>query len=182
MLQGARIFTKLDLCNTYHLVHIRAGDEWKMPFNTPLGQFEYWVLPFGLLNAPAVFRALVNDILRDMLNIFIFEYLDDILIISPSLAVHVRHVHHVLQCLLENNIFVKAEKCVFHAQSVSFLGSVISADGISIDPAKISMLIEWPIPDSHIALQRFLGFAHFYLHFIANFSHIATPLTTLTSS
>ncbi len=71
-LQGAFFFTKLDLRNAYHLVHIREGDEWKTAFNTPRGHFEYRVLPFGLSNAPAVFQALVNDVLRDMLDQFIY--------------------------------------------------------------------------------------------------------------
>ncbi len=125
ILQGAKVFTKLDLRNAYHLVRIKEGDEWKTAFNTPIGHFEYWVLQFGLVNAPAVFQALVNDVLRDMLNIFVFVYLDDILIFSPSLQVHVQHVRRVLQRLLENRLFVKAEKCMFHAQSVMFLGSVV---------------------------------------------------------
>jgi len=79
-LHGAAFFSKLDLRNAYHLVRIREGDEWKTAFNTPLGHFEYLVMPFGLSNAPAVFQALVNDVLRDMLNRFIFRlfgrYLD----------------------------------------------------------------------------------------------------------
>lgn len=95
---------------------------------------------------------------------------------------HVQHVRRILQRLLENKLFVKAEKCVFHAQSVSFLGSVISANGISMDPAKVRAVVEWPVPDSRTALQRFLGFANFYRRFISNFSQIATPLTALTSS
>ncbi len=78
ILQGAKIFTKLDLRNAYHLVRIKEGDEWKTAFNTPVGHFEYRVLPFGLVNAPAVFQALVNDVLRDMINVFVFVYLDDI--------------------------------------------------------------------------------------------------------
>ncbi len=92
ILQGAKVFTKLDLRIAYHLVRIKEGDEWKTAFNTPIGHFEYRVLPFGLVNAPAVFQALVNDVLRDMLNIFVFVYLDDILIFSPTLQVHVQHV------------------------------------------------------------------------------------------
>jgi len=80
LLQGASIFTKLDLRNAYHLVRIRQGDEWKAAFNTPTGHYEYLVMPFGLTNAPAVFQALINDVLRDMLNQFVFVYLDDILI------------------------------------------------------------------------------------------------------
>ena len=85
-LRGATVFTKLDLRNAYHLVRIREGDEWKTGFTTPLGHFEYLVMPFGLTNAPAVFQALVNDVLRDMLHQFVFVYIDDILIFSRSLA------------------------------------------------------------------------------------------------
>lgn len=181
VLQGARFFTKLDLRNAYHLVRIREGDEWKTAFNTPLGHFEYRVLPFGLVNAPAVFQALINDVLRDMLNIFVFVYLDDILIFSPSLQVHVQQVRRVLQRLLENKLYVKAEKCSFHASSVTFLGSVISAEGISMDPAKVQAVTDWPVPDSRVALQRFLGFANFYRRFIRGFSQVAAPLTALTS-
>lgn len=91
ILQGAKVFTKLDLRNTYHLVHTKESDEWKTAFNTPLGHFEYQDLPFGLVNTPVVFQALVNDVLRDMLNIFVFVYLDDILIFSLPLQVHVQH-------------------------------------------------------------------------------------------
>ena len=82
LLKGAKVFTKLYLRNTYHLVRIIAGDEWKTAFNTSSGQYEYLVIPFGLTNAPAVFQALVNDVLRDMLNQFVFVYLDDIRILQ----------------------------------------------------------------------------------------------------
>ena len=79
-LHGTVVFSKLDLCNAYHLVRIREGDEWKTAFNTPLGHFEYLVMPCGLTNTPAVFQSLVNDVIRDMLNRSVFVYLDDILI------------------------------------------------------------------------------------------------------
>ncbi len=92
LLQDAKIFSKLDLRNAYHLVRIKPGDEWKTAFNTPTGHYEYLVMPFGLTNAPAVFQALINDVLRDMLNKFVFVYLDDILIFSRSLQEHVSHV------------------------------------------------------------------------------------------
>ena len=71
-MQGATLFSKLDLRNACHLVHIRDGDQWKTAFNTPTGHYEYLVMPFGLTNAPAVFQALVNDLLRDMFNKFVF--------------------------------------------------------------------------------------------------------------
>ncbi|KAI2660072.1 Transposon Tf2-9 polyprotein [Labeo rohita] len=181
-LQGASVFSKLDLHNAYHLVRIREGDEWKTAFNTPRGHIEYLVMPFGLSNSPAVFQALVNDVLRDMVDRFIYVYLDDILIFSSSLQEHVQHVRRVLQRLLENGLFVKAEKCVFYAQSVSFLGYIVSSEGIRMDPDKVKAVVDWPTPDSRKALQRFLGFANFYRRFIRNFSQLAAPLTALTSS
>ncbi len=182
LLQGAQVFTKLDLRNAYHLVRIREGHEWKTAFNTPSGHYEYLVLPFGLSNAPAVFQDLVNSVLGDMINQFVFVYLDDILIFSPSLQVHTQHVRRVLQRLLENKLFVKAEKCEFHAESVTFLGHIISTRGIKPDPAKIEAVAMWPVPDSRKALQRFLGFSNFYRRYIRNFGQIAAPLTALTST
>ncbi len=164
------------------MVRIREGDEWKTAFNTPRGHFEYLVMPFGLSNSPAVFQALVNDVLRDMVDQFIYVYLDDILIFSSSLQEHVQHVRRVLQRLLENGLFVKAEKCEFHAQSVTFLGYVVSSEGMRMDPDKVKAVVDWPTPDSRKALQRFLGFANFYRRFIRNFSQLAAPLTALTST
>ncbi len=133
LLQGATIFTKLDLRSAYHLVRIREGDEWKTAFNTHTGQFEYLVMPFGLSNSPAVFQALVNDVLRDMVDRFVFVYLDDILIFSQNERDHVQHVRRVLQRLLENRLFTKVEKCQFHAWSVPFRGFILSPDGIRMD-------------------------------------------------
>ena len=118
--------------------------------------------PFGLTSTPAVFQALVNDVLRDMLNRFVFVYLDDILIFSRSSKEHVHHVQRVLQRLLENYLFVKAEKCEFYASSVSFLGCVAGRGTVQMDSAKVSAVTTWPVPDSRKQLQRFLGFANFY--------------------
>ncbi len=87
LLQGATIFTKLDLRNAYHLVRIRKGDEWKTAFNTPTGHFEYLVMPFGLSNSPTVFQTLVNDVLRDVVNRFVFVY-----VILPG-------PHHHTECV-----------------------------------------------------------------------------------
>lgn len=182
LLQGATVFTKLDLRNAYHLVRIREGDEWKTAFNTPTGHYEYLVMPFGLTNAPAVFQALVNDVLRDMLNIFVFVYLDDILIFSRDLSDHTRHVQQVLRRLLENSLYVKAEKCEFHVKTVAFLGYIVSEGSIQMDPAKVSAVSSWPVPENRKKLQQFLGFANFYRRFVRNYSTVAAPLTALTST
>ncbi|KAI3355553.1 hypothetical protein L3Q82_018388 [Scortum barcoo] len=148
----ATIFTKLDLRNAYHLVRIREGDEWKTAFNTPLGHFEYLVMPFGLTNTP-----------------------------PQNLPDHQLHVRQVLQRLLENRLFVKKEKCEFHASQVDFLGFIIKEGCVQADPAKVRAVAEWPIPTNRKLLQRFLGFANFYRRFIRNYSQEAAPLTALTS-
>ncbi|XP_023208460.1 retrotransposon-like protein 1, partial [Xiphophorus maculatus] len=180
--QGATVFTKLDLRNAYHLVRIREGDEWKTAFKTPVGHFEYLVMPFGLTNAPAVFQSLINDVLRDYLDEFVFVYLDDILIFSKNMTEHKRHVRLVLQRLLENSLYVKAEKCEFHVPSISFLGFILESGRVKPDPGRIRAVLEWPTPASRKQLQRFLGFANFYRRFIRNFSQTAGPMTCLTST
>uniref|UniRef100_A0A671VHH1 Uncharacterized protein n=2 Tax=Sparus aurata TaxID=8175 RepID=A0A671VHH1_SPAAU len=181
-LQQAKIFTKLDLRNAYHLVRIREGDEWKTGFNTPSGHYEYRVMPFGLTNAPAVFQAMINDVLRDFLDHFVYVYLDDILIYSPDSDTHKDHVHQVLKRLLDNDLYVKAEKSVFHADTVSFLGFIVAPGRVQMDPAKVSAVADWPTPDSRKKVQQFLGFANFYRRFVRGFSATAAPLHALTST
>lgn len=167
LLQGMTIFSKLDLRNAYHLFRIREGNEWKMAFNTHLGQFEYLVMLFGLTNVLAVFQAIVNDILRDFINHFVFVYLDDILIFSRSVVEHERHAKLVLQRLLENRLFVEAEK--------GFLSSIIKQENLRPDPVKVQAVLEWSTPPNCKQLQRFLGFANVYRRFIHDFSKIVSP-------
>ncbi|XP_047233599.1 uncharacterized mitochondrial protein AtMg00860-like [Girardinichthys multiradiatus] len=103
-----------------------------------------------------------------------FEYL------TP--AEHRRHVRLVLQRILENQLYVKAEKCEFHQSSISFLGFILEGRQVRADPNKIKAVEDWPIPTTRKELQRFLGFANFYRKFILNYSQTASPLTALTSS
>ncbi len=170
-LQGASFFTKLDLHNAYHLVRIREGDEWKTAFNTPRGHFEYLVMLFGLSNTLVVFQALVNDVLRDMVDQFIYVYLDDIFSTSGECF---------RGCL--RMVFLSRWRNTCLIQSVPFLGFIVSSKGVRIDPDKIQALVDWPTPDSRKAMQRFLGFANFYRCFIRNYSQLVTPLTPLTST
>lgn len=117
-----------------------------------------------------------------MLNCFAFVYLKDILIFSKTQSEHVLHVRAMLQHLLENSFYVKAENCEFHASSVSFLGYIVAKDSLQLDPVKVSAVIAWLVPDSHKQLQHFLGFANFCSHFISDYSSVAALLTALSSS
>jgi RNase H-like domain found in reverse transcriptase/Reverse transcriptase (RNA-dependent DNA polymerase)/Integrase zinc binding domain/Ty3 transposon capsid-like protein/Chromo (CHRromatin Organisation MOdifier) domain len=178
-LQGAKIFTKLDLRGAYNLVRIAAGDEWKTAFRTRYGHFEYMVMPFGLTNAPATFQALMNDTLREFLDVFVIVYLDDILVFSINETEHITHVTKVLQRLQDCRLFVKIEKSSFHQDTVDFLGYRVSASGLLMDLSKIKTIQSWPIPKDIRDIQSFLGFANFYRRFILNYAKAAQPLTNL---
>ncbi|CAJ0963802.1 unnamed protein product [Ranitomeya imitator] len=179
-LRGARVFTKLDLRGAYNLIRIREGDEWKTAFNTRDGHYEYLVMPFGLCNAPAVFEDFVNNIFRDMLTTSVVVYLDDILIFSPDINSHWRDVRKVFDLLRANSLYAKLEKCVFEQESLPFLGYIISAQGLAMDPAKLQAVMDWQEPHSLKAVQRFMGFINYYRQFIPHFSTLVAPLVALT--
>ncbi len=179
-LRSAQFFTKLDLRCAYNLIRIREGDEWKTAFSTTSGHYEYRVMPFGLVNSPAVFQSFINDVFRDMLDHYVIVYIDDILVYSETLQEHVQHVRSVLQRLIKYQLYAKLEKCEFHTTSVAFLGYVISQEGVAMDESKVHAVLNWPLPSTIKELQRFLGFANFYRRFIRGFSSIAAPLTNMT--
>lgn len=178
-LRDAKIFSKLDLRSAYNLVRIRQGDEWKTAFVTPTGHYEYLVMPYGLSNAPSVFQGFINEVFREYLNLFVMVFIDDILIYSSNPTDHVKHVSLVLTKLREFQLFVKAEKSLFHQTAVHFLGYDISNHGISMDDQKVKAVLSWDAPHTVKGLQRFLGFSNFYRRFIHGFSLITAPLTSL---
>jgi hypothetical protein len=96
------------------LVWIKGGDEWKTTFWTRYGHFEYNVMPFGLINVPAIFQHLINDIFQEFLDDFLVCYLDDILIFSKNEKNHKKHAQMVLQKLCDAGLYAKLEKCVFY--------------------------------------------------------------------
>jgi len=175
----AKYFTKLDMRGAYNLLRIKEGDEWKTAFRCRYGHFEYTVMPFGLMNAPGTFQAFANDVLRDYLDDFVVLYIDDILIYSDNLEEHTAHVRKVLSKLQDAGLCLKLEKCSFDKDKVEFLGFVIGTDGISMDPAKVAAIRDWPTPSSVSDVQCFLGFSNFYRRFVRKYSHIAAPLTAL---
>ncbi|QRW24236.1 Retrotransposable element Tf2 protein [Rhizoctonia solani] len=176
---GAKIFTKLDLRWGYNNVRVKEGDEWKTAFQTKYGLYKSLVMTFGLTNAPAAFQHFMNKLFKDLLDVCVIIYLDDILIYSKDNASHTRHVHEVLRRLMENQLFCKASKCTFHVTSVEYLGIIVSDKGFSLDKLKIQAVQEWPTPTKIKEVQSFLGFANFLRRFIANFSHMARPLHNL---
>jgi len=110
---GAQIFCKIELKDNYHHIHIQAGEEWKTAFRTRFGHYEYKVMPFGLVNAPATFQAMMNMILREFLDHGVIVYLDDILIYSENYEEHVELVKKVVARLEEHRLAISRKKSVF---------------------------------------------------------------------
>lgn len=118
--------------------------------------------------------------MREYLDIFVVVYLDDILIYSDNSTQHIKHVTKVLKKLHQYDLFCKPEKCEFGVNSTTFLGFVISPQGLSMDPSKIQTINDWKPPLNVRGVQSFLGFANFYRRFIKKYSQIAAPLFKLT--
>jgi transposase InsO family protein len=179
-LSQAKYYTKLDIISAFNRIRVREGDEWLTSFRTRYGQFEYLVTPFGLTNAPATFQHYVNDTLRPFLDQFCTAYIDDILIYSTNLKDHQEHIKKVLAVLRTAGLQIDIDKCEFHQEQVLYLGLFISTNGITMDPAKISAIVDWEEPKTIKDIRSFLGFANFYRRFINEFSQIVTPLVQLT--
>lgn len=176
-LDGAVIFTKIDLRSGYHQIRIRPGDEWKTAFKTRDGLFEWLVMPFGLTNAPSTFMRLMNQVLRPFIGKFVVVYFDDILIYSKSINEHEGHIREVLSVLRENKLYANLKKCTFMSESLLFLGFVISKEGVKIDEEKVRATREWPTPKNVSDVRSFHGLATFYRRFIKHFSSIVAPIT-----
>nr|GEZ19205.1 putative reverse transcriptase domain-containing protein [Tanacetum cinerariifolium] len=145
-LQGAMRFSKINLWSGYHQLRVREQDIDKTAFRTRYGHYEFLVMPFGLTNAPAVFMDLMNRIFHEFLDKFVIVFIDDILVFSKSKEEHEDHLRTVLQTLRQEKLYAKFSKCEFWLSSVAFLGHIVSAEGITMDPAKVEAITKWPRP------------------------------------
>jgi hypothetical protein len=136
-------------------------------------------MSFDLTNAPTYFMYLMNSVFMPELDKFVVVFIDDILIYSKDEEDQAKHLHTVLQCLRDYQLYAKFSKCEFWLDSVKFLGHTISSNGISIDPSKIQEVMDWKTPTSVHQIRNFLGLAGYYRCFITDFSRIAKPMTEL---
>ncbi|GJY04480.1 reverse transcriptase domain-containing protein [Tanacetum coccineum] len=179
-LQGSQFFSKIDLQSGYHQLRVHEDDIPKMAFRIRYEHFEFTVMPFGLTNAPTVFMDLMNRVCKPYLDKFVIVFIDDILIYSKMKEDHEVHLGLVLELLRKEKLYAKFSKCEFWLQEVHFLGHVVNQHGIHVDPSKMDALKNWKTPTTPSEIRSFLGLAGYYRRFIANFSKIAKPLTSLT--
>nr|GEY58111.1 DNA/RNA polymerases superfamily protein [Tanacetum cinerariifolium] len=141
-------FYKIDLRSGYHQLRVKEQDISKTSFRTRYGHYEFLVMPFGLTNAPTVFMDLMNRVFHEFLDKFVIVFIDDILVFSKSKEEHEDHLRTVLQTLRQEKLYAKFSKCEFWLSSVEFLGHIVSAEGITMDPAKVEAITKWPRPTS----------------------------------
>jgi len=137
-------------------------------------------MPFGLTNVSAMFMDLMNRLFWPYLDQYIVVFVDYILVYSNSYLEHEQHLRVVLQTLRENQLYAKLDKCEFWLKEVVFLGHVISAEGIFVDPRKVEAVLKLERPTNMAEIRSFLGLAGYYRRFIEGFSTISSPLTKLT--
>ena len=145
-LQGAQVFSSIDLQSAYYQVRLKPEDVPKTAFTTPLGLYEFRVLCFGLTNAPGTFQNIMNDVLKDVVGKFVIVYLDDIVVYSKDQAEHYRHLQIVLQLLREHELYANLAKCKFVQPELHFLGHVVGAQGLCVEPQKVAIVQDWPVP------------------------------------
>ena len=176
---GCKYLTKIDIIAAFNSLRMSPESEALTTFVTSMGAYMYKVMPFGLTNGPATWQHYINDVLFEYLNEFAQAYMDDILIYSKSLKEHKEHVRKVLSKLREAGLYVDIDKCDFHVQETTFLGVIVSTEGIKMDPRKVQTILDWARPSTLKQVQSFIGFCNFYRRFIRNFSRITKPLHRL---
>ena len=178
-LKGAGVFSKIDLRSGYYQLRVKEVDVPKTAFRTRYGHYEFLVMPFGLTNAPTAFMDLMNRVFRPYVDKFVVVFINDILVYSKDVQEHEQHLKIVLQTLREKKLYAMLSKCDFWLKEASFLGHIVSVEGIRVDPTKIEVVVNWKVPRNVTEVRSFLGLAGFYRRFVRSFFVITSPLTKL---
>jgi hypothetical protein len=173
-------YTVLDMKSGYHQVEVEELHKQRTAFTVgPLGFYEFYRLPFGLVNSPAKYQRLMEEGLEDLHLDICFIYLDDLIIFSKTYEEHLDRIQRVLQRLHESGLKLSPTKCTFFQEKVKYIGHIVAKDGIKPDPDKIEKVSNWPRPSTPEEVRKFLGFIGYYRKFAKDFSKIARQLTDL---
>ena len=169
-LQGAQVFSKIDLRYGYHQLKIKGENIPKTAFRTRYRHYEFLVMPFGLTNAPTAFMDLMNRVFHEYLDRFVIVFIDDILIFSKSMEEHEEHLRIVFQILREKKLYAKFKKCEFWLDQVVFLGHVIFEERIFVYPNKVEVVVNWARLTNVSEVRSFLALAGYYRRFVEGFT------------
>ena len=179
---GATVFSSLDLAMAYYQVPVKPADVGKTAFITHVGLYEMKKMPFGLCNAPSTYQRLLMSVLQGLIGHICLAYLDDVIVFSKRRDEHVNDLRAVLDRIRDAGLKLKPTKCKLYCEQVLYLGHVISAAGMSPDPAKLRVLADCTLPTTVRELQSFLGFVNFYSDFIDEQTALTSSLYDLTSA
>jgi hypothetical protein len=161
-MKGAGIFLKIDLTSGYYQLKIRESDIPKTTFHTRYGLYKYTVMSFGLTNVPVYFMFLVNKVFMEYLDKLVVVFIDDILIFLNTEEEHETNLRLVLEKLRAHQLYAKFTKCKFWLSEVAFLGHVILAGGVSMDPGKVRDVLNWMPPTNVSKIESLLRLASYY--------------------
>ena len=146
-----------------------------------MGSFEPTVMFFGMTNLPATFQAIMNKVLRDLINKGkVAAFVDDMLVETKIEEGHDEIVDEILKRLEENDLYIKPEKCMWKVKRIGFLGIVIGPNRIEMKKKKVDGVLSWPEPKNVKDIRNFLGLANYYRRFIKDFAQVARPMNMLT--
>ncbi|KAE8604038.1 hypothetical protein XENTR_v10014546 [Xenopus tropicalis] len=178
-LNGSKWFTVMDLRSGYYQVPMASEDQEKTAFICPLGFYQFTRMPQGICGAPATFQRLMEKMLGDLSPRECLVYLDDIIVFGTTLEEHEQRLMNVIDRLIAEGLKLSIDKCKFCRSSVTYVGHVVSTEGIGTDPAKIEAVVTWPKPQNVTELRSFLGFCGYYRRFVEGYSRVAHPLNEL---
>jgi len=166
-----KVFTKMDLRWGFNNIRIKEGDEWKGTFTMHIGFFKPIVMFFGITNSLAIFQAMMNEILRDLINKGkVAAFVDDVLVGTETKEGYNEIMEEILRRLEGNDLYIKPEKCVWKARKIGFLGVVIGPNRIEMEAKKVDGVLSWPQPKNVKDVRKFLGLTNYYRRFIKDFA------------
>lgn len=179
-LGNARYLSSLDIKSAYHQVPVAKDAREYTAFTVPgRGLFQFKRMPFGLTNAPATWMRLIDKVLGPELEPYVFVYLDDIIVVTPTFETHIQTLKEIFDRLLKAGLTLSRDKCKFCLDELKYLGYRVDSQGLHVDPDKVSAILNVPSPRNVTEVRQMIGTAAWYSRFIPNFSTVIAPLTNL---